>query len=282
MKNITFSMALIFASSMAFGQYWGPSPALTQQGQRSTQPPTAKKRTAQTTVAHPAASAPSALDKAIEQRVNVVAEAQVVRSQQASVGTPGNKKKPNITANSDDSREVYLNGQRFRLRQKQTTYWGASSSDKIHTYTNDTGNDTIQVYKRHDLIYDDGTGEPYGLYQVGYSAKNSLRQTSDETKKNADGTTDNMSACEEKNADGSCRYVVKRTVASGSLQDNKVPGTIVVIKRNFPSGTSPEVQAHIKRGTYQSLKNTNLQQTFGRNFKKVGQNDIYGPETYPN
>ncbi len=91
-----------------------------------------------------------------------------------------------------------------------------------------------------------------------------------------------LSHKKEENPDGSCRYVVKRTVARHSGKDGKLPATVVVIKRNFPAGTNPQVQDSIKRGTYQSLKNTNLQQTFGRNFKKQGRDDIYGPETYPN
>ncbi len=291
MKNVLFGFMLVSISQLAFAQYWGPNPTLAQKGQRDAQQATAKKaakaqKPADQPAAQPAASAaaaPSALDQAIEEQV-----LQAQRNEAWRVHTAGvNGESPSkISSNPKDSREIYLNGQRFRLRKKERNYKvNADDDDDIHTYTNQTNNDTIQVYRRRNLFLEDGTGEPRWMNQgEDYRKTHPFQRTASEsTKKN--GIVDRIEACEETNPDGSCRYVVKRSIIDYTKArnfGNPTPGTVVVIKRNLYNNYSgPTPLRDLKRGTYQSLKNTNIQQTFGVNFKPTGRNDIYGPETYP-
>ena len=275
MKNIILTLMSISISQLAFAQYMGPSPLLAIAGQHSS----VKRTPRNNGVASGSRVGAQALDKAIEQQVarqtaKQQKRVQAQRTEAAYVHAhPDNRQ---ITVDKKDARRVYVNGQEYQLRTKNMNLDGDANATHTHTYVS-ANQDTLQVVRRDN-------GNPSEENNFFYDTEGASRQGKRITAREDLGGTNRgeqnlIAACEKKNADGSCQYTVTRHHSSVS-SDGKFPSTTVTLKRNIAAGTPRETQNQIKAGSYQSVRGTNINQTFGGNFNHGGSYDIYGPETY--
>ncbi len=205
----------------------------------------------------------SPLDQAIEQQV---------RNQ--TNPSDANASQPRIVPDASDSRIVHMNGRTYQLRKKERNP-GQGQFD-THTYVNP--NDTITVNLSRANFDMKRKNNPSTDIPAGFTV------TSREQLADTPTHQSQIVACEKKNPDGSCEYIVKKTDKKmqyvqdkDGISKGEITKGTVTIRQTQAAGTNMD---SLRVGTYQAVKNTNIQQVFGPNVNRGGPNDIYGPESY--
>ncbi len=186
-------------------------------------------------------------------------------------------KNPHITVNQSDPRIVHMNGKSYQLRKKSRI----SDNGRFDTHTYVSPTDTMTVHLNQANFELKRPNSQAADVPAGFTVT-SREQLSDDPNHQSQ-----IMACERRNPDGSCDYMVKKTErnvryvpanASGSVKTTEITQGSVTVRQNHPAGSNTD---SLRVGTYQAIKNTNIQQTFGHNVNRGGPNDIYGPESYP-
>ena len=205
---------------------------------------------------------PTSLDQAIE--------AQVLQQTNPADAT-------RIVPNAADSRIVHMNGKTYQLRKKERTPNGGQFD--THTYVSPTDTMTVEL-SRADFEIKHKNAQDADI-PAGFTV------TSREQLQNDPNHQSQIVACERRNANGTCDYIVKKTDrhvqfvpanADGSVQKAEITKGTVTLRQTHAAGANTD---SLRAGAYQSIRNTNIQQTFGPNVNRGGPNDIYGPESYP-
>ena len=212
----------------------------------------------------------SPLDQAIEQQVN----------QQTGAPTDSTRVTPaaqtrRVTVNPNDSRIVKVGNQTYYLRKKERF----ANNGQFDTHTYVSPNDTMTVELSQANFEIKRKNPNTVTVPAGFTV------TSDEELQNDPNHQSRIVACERKNPDGSCEYIVKkaeRHVTAQPVNDSGVGNTqitkgTVTVRQTYAPGTDANAR---RANTYQSIKNTPVYSTFGVNLNRGGANDLYGPESY--
>ena len=211
--------------------------------------------------------AATTLDQAIEQQVQ-----QQTSPNAAANGTTPSVSQRRVTVNPNDTRVAYVGGQLFQLRLKQDQ---SNENGQFHThkYVNQTDTMTVDMSQAY---FELRPKKPRGNeVPAGYTL------TSQEQLNINQDTQGQIMACEKKNPDGSCEYIVRKTERTSlsvpNHSSNQITKGTVTVKQTFAPGTDTNAR---KANTYQSIKNTPVYPTFSVNINRGGRNDLYGPESY--
>lgn len=184
---------------------------------------------------------------------------------------------PRIVPNASDSRIVHMNGKTYQLRKKERT--PGNGQFDTHTYVSPTDTMTVNLSRANFEIKRPNSQD--ADVPAGFTV------TSREQLQNDPNHQSQIVACERRNANGTCDYIVKKTDrhvqfvpanADGSVQRAEITKGTITVRQTHPAGANTD---SLRAGAYQAIRNTNIQQTFGPNVNRGGPNDVYGPESYP-
>lgn len=202
----------------------------------------------------------AAIEKQVQQQTGASADATRVSASK-------------ITPDAEDGRIVYVGGKKaYQLRKKRDNS-NENGQFHTHTYVNQTDTMTVDMSQAYFEIR---PKKPRGNeVPEGYTL------TSQEQLNINQDTQGQIMACEKKNPDGSCEYIVRKTERTSrsvpNHSSNQITKGTVTVKQTFAPGSDTNA---LKARTYQSIKNTPIYSTFSPNINRGGRNDLYGPESY--